>query len=54
MHRAGQEIRRTAWKESIKLIPLIVADTFTFVPKKVVNLFSKKKDEKPEIKQIEG
>lgn len=49
-----EEIRRTAWKESIKLIPLIVADTFTFVPKKVVNLFSKKKDEKPEIKQIEG
>lgn len=48
-----EDIRKSAWKESLKLIPIIVADTFTFVPKKVVNLFSKKKD-KDDVKQIEG
>ena len=37
-----EEIRRQAYKETLKLIPLVVADTITFFPKKVVKFFSKK------------
>lgn len=52
-----EEIRKSAWKESMKLIPLIIADTFTFVPKKVVSLFGHKDKEEKENKDtklIEG
>lgn len=47
LFRDGEEItresiRRQAWRDSLKLIPKIVCDTFTFIPKKVVNLFRKK------------
>lgn len=49
LFRDGEEItresiRKAAWKDSLKLIPKIVADTFTFIPKKVVNLFTRNKD----------
>jgi hypothetical protein len=37
-----EEIRRQAYKETLKIIPLVVADTVTFFPKKVVKFFSKK------------
>ena len=37
-----EEIRRQAYKETLKLIPLVIADTITFFPKKVVKFFSKK------------
>ena len=42
-----EEIRKQAYKESLKLLPMVVADTITFFPKKVVKFFSnfKKKDE---------
>lgn len=50
-----EDIRSQAWKESLKLIPELIADTFTFIPKKVVSFFSKdKKDNAAEVKQIEG
>jgi hypothetical protein len=51
-----EDIRSQAWKESLKLIPQIVADTFTFVPKKIVKFFTKGKNEKKEqeLAQIEG
>lgn len=37
-----EEIRRQAYKETLKLIPLVVADTITFFPKRIVKFFSKK------------
>ena len=40
-----EEIRKEALKESAKLIPLVVADTVAFFPKKVVKFFSKGKNE---------
>ena len=49
-----EDIRSQAWKESLKLIPEIVADTFTFVPNRVVNFFSKDKKQNDDVKQIEG
>ena len=49
-----EDIRSQAWKESLKLIPELVADTFTFVPKRVVNFFSKDKKQNDDVKQIEG
>ena len=48
-----EDIRKSAWKESVKLIPLLVADVFTFVPKKAVKLFGKKNNEEAPA-QIEG
>ena len=35
-----EEIRKQAYKEAMKLIPLVVADTITFFPKRVVKFFS--------------
>lgn len=35
-----EEIRKQAYKEAMKLIPIVVADTITFFPKKVVKFFS--------------
>ena len=45
-----EEIRKQAYKEAMKLIPLVVADTITFFPKKVVKFFSgfKKKNNNEE------
>ena len=41
-----EDIRRQAYKETLKLLPLVIADTISFFPKKVVKFFSgKKKDE---------
>ncbi len=43
-----EEIRRQALKESMKMIPLVIAETITFFPKRVVRFFSKeKKDTNP-------
>ena len=45
-----EEIRKQAYKEAMKLIPLVVTDTITFFPKKVVKFFSgfKKKNNNEE------
>ena len=37
-----EEIRKQAYKETLKLIPIVIADTVTFFPKKVVRFFNKK------------
>lgn len=37
-----EEIRRSALKESLKLLPLVLTDTLTFFPKRIVRLFTKK------------
>ncbi len=42
-----EQIRRNAYKESAKIVPMILADTITFFPKKVVSLFKKKPQEQP-------
>lgn len=39
-----EDIRRGAYKETLKLIPLVVADTVSFFPKKIVKFFSKFKN----------
>lgn len=39
-----EEIRRQAYKETLKILPLVISDTISFFPKKVVKFFSKKKN----------
>lgn len=40
-----EDIRRSALKESLKILPIVISDTITFFPKKVVRFFtSRKKD----------
>lgn len=51
----NESIRKSAWKESAKLIPLLISDSFTFIPKKVINLFkNKNKSKNEELVQLEG
>jgi uncharacterized membrane protein YcjF (UPF0283 family) len=40
-----EDIRRQAFKDAMLLYPQVVAGTLTFVPKKIVNFFTKKKDD---------
>jgi uncharacterized membrane protein YcjF (UPF0283 family) len=40
-----EHIRRQAFKDAMLLYPQVVAGTLTFVPKKIVNFFTKKKDD---------
>ena len=40
-----EDIRRTAFKDALTLYPQVIAGTLTFIPKKVVNLFTKKNKE---------
>lgn len=48
-----ESIRHSACKESAKLIPQLISDSFTFVPKKVISLFKpKNKDSKLEPTEI--
>ncbi len=43
-----EDIRRTAFKDALTLYPQVIAGTLTFIPKKIVNLFSKKPKENEE------
>lgn len=38
-----EEIRRQALKEAAKILPLVIADTITFFPKKIIRFFTGKK-----------
>ena len=51
-----EEIRKQAYKETMKLLPMVIADTISFFPKKVVKFFSgfKKKDRNNEGEIIEN
>ena len=40
-----EEIRRQAYKETLKLIPLVVTDTISFFPKRIVRFFTNRKKE---------
>ncbi len=40
-----EDIRRQAFKDAMLLYPQVVAGTLTFVPKKIVNFFTKKKED---------
>ena len=44
-----EEIRKSAFKDALSLYPQVIAGTLTFIPKKIVNLFSRKKPEKEEV-----
>ena len=44
-----EDIRRQALKEAAKILPLVVADTITFFPKKVIRFFSSKKKNDNEV-----
>lgn len=45
-----EDIRKQALKEAVKLLPLVLADTITFFPKKIVKFFtSKKKDDEEDL-----
>ncbi len=50
-----EEIRKQAYKESLKLLPMVVSDTITFFPKKVVKFFSglKKKNKEESVESNE-
>lgn len=39
-----EDIRREAYKETLKILPLVVTETVSFFPKRIVRFFSKKKD----------
>lgn len=44
-----EDIRRQAYKETLKLLPLVIADTVSFFPKKIVKFFTKNKNENNEV-----
>lgn len=44
-----EDIRRQALKEAAKILPLVVADTITFFPKKIIRFFSSKKKNDNEV-----
>lgn len=44
-----EDIRRQALKEAAKILPLVIADTITFFPKKIIRFFSSKKKNDNEV-----
>lgn len=40
-----EDIRRQALKESLKILPIVISDTITFFPKRVVRFFTNKKND---------
>lgn len=43
-----EDIRKQAYKETIKLLPMVVADTISFFPKRIVKFFTNRKQSKTE------
>lgn len=44
-----EDIRRQAYKETLKILPMVVSDTVSFFPKKIVKFFTKSKKEDEEV-----
>ena len=44
-----EDIRKVAYKETLKLIPEVITDTISFFPKKIVKFFTKKDTESKEL-----
>lgn len=44
-----EDIRKQAYKETLKILPMVVADTISFFPKKIVKFFTRKKEDKEEV-----
>lgn len=44
-----EDIRKEAYKETLKILPMVVADTISFFPKKIVKFFTRKKDNEEEV-----
>lgn len=47
-----EQIRLQAFKEALVLLPLVMGEVLTFFPKKIVRLFSRKKEQ--ELQELEG
>lgn len=43
-----EDIRKQAYKETLKLLPMVVADTIAFFPKKIVKFFTNRRKSKEE------
>lgn len=43
-----EDIRKQAYKETLKLLPMVVADTISFFPKRIVKFFTNRRKPKPE------
>ena len=41
-----EDIRKQAYKETLKLLPMVVADTIAFFPKRIVRFFTNRKKSK--------
>lgn len=48
-----EDIRKEAYKETLKILPMVVADTISFFPKKIVKFFTRKKDNEEEVVENE-
>lgn len=49
-----EDIRKQAFKDSLALLPQVIYGTLTFLPKKVVKLFSRKKDDSEDKTKIKN
>lgn len=43
-----EDIRRQAYKETLKILPIVIGETVSFFPKRIVKFFSKKNDNSEE------
>lgn len=43
-----EDIRRQAYKETLKILPIVVGETVSFFPKRIVKFFTKNKDKEEE------
>lgn len=44
-----EDIRKEAYKETLKILPMVIADTVSFFPKKIVKFFTRKKENENEV-----
>lgn len=44
-----EDIRKQAYKETLKLIPIVIAETISFFPKRIVKFFTKSKNNEEEV-----
>lgn len=47
-----EDIRREAFKETMKLLPLVISETITFFPKRIVKFFTGRKKETEEYTEV--
>ncbi len=47
-----EDIRKQAYKETLKLLPMVVADTIAFFPKRIVRFFTNRRKPKEEAEEV--